>query len=300
MNVKVLGCSGAIAKDCRTTSFLIDHDVLIDAGTGVGDLSLDGMCRIDDVFLTHSHLDHIVSLPLMLDSVGALRSRPLRVHALASTLEALKTHIFNDIIWPDFSVIPSKEAPYITFHEIELGKSYIVGNKRIEVLPAVHAVPAVGFAVARILENSATSDEAPKYWVFSGDTERNPDFWRHINQLSVGMLVIETTFSNSEKALAQRSFHLCAEVLIQELHFIEQKNRYPIYITHIKPAEMDAIMLEIEQLNQAPLGLGSSTQNDMEAQSPLAATAATQLPMPAVSPRLYQLEWLVAGQEFTL
>ena len=68
MKVRVLGCSGAIAKDCRTTSFLIDGDVLVDAGTGVGELTLDEMRRVDHVFLTHAHLDHIASLPLMIDT----------------------------------------------------------------------------------------------------------------------------------------------------------------------------------------------------------------------------------------
>ena len=283
MRVKVLGCSGAIAKDCRTTSFLLDHDVLIDAGTGVGDLSLDDMMRIDDVFLTHSHLDHILSLPLMLDSVGGLRSQPLRVHALAETLSALKTHIFNDVIWPDFSVIPSPSAPYITFHEVELGCTYIVGGKSIEVLSAVHAVPAVGYAVASVPKN----DVAPIYWVFSGDTERNPDFWKRVNQIKVGMLVIETTFSNSEKALALRSMHLCAEVLLQELQLIEPKNSYPIYITHAKPAEMDAVMQEVELLNQVPR---------------LAEPSIGHIARPPSAPeeRQYQIAWLEAGQEFEI
>jgi len=80
MKVRVLGCSGAIAKDCRTTSFLIDGRILIDAGTGVGDLSLDEMQAVDDVFLTHSHLDHIAALPLMLDAVASRRAEPLRLH----------------------------------------------------------------------------------------------------------------------------------------------------------------------------------------------------------------------------
>ena len=292
MNVKVLGCSGAIAKGCRTTAFLIDHDLLIDAGTGVGELSLADMCRIDDVFLTHSHLDHIASLPLMLDSVGALRTQPLRVHALASTLNALKKHIFNDIIWPDFSVIPSKETPYITFHEIELGGSYSVGCKRIEVLPAVHAVPAVGYAVAALDHDSDAPGAVSKCWVFSGDTERNPAFWQRVNQLPVGMLVIEATFSNSAKELAQRSLHLCAEVLIQELHSIEEKNSYPIYITHSKPAEMDAIMLEIAQLNHAPSSIESLANTNMQINAkPSLSTPAQQL---------FQLKWLEAGQEFSL
>ena len=47
MHIRVLGCSGAIGKDCRTTSFLLDDNVLVDAGTGVGDLTLDELRRID-------------------------------------------------------------------------------------------------------------------------------------------------------------------------------------------------------------------------------------------------------------
>lgn len=71
MQVRVLGCSGAIARDARTTSFLLDDRILIDAGTGVGDLTLEEMLRIEHVFLTHSHLDHIAALPLMIDSMAA-------------------------------------------------------------------------------------------------------------------------------------------------------------------------------------------------------------------------------------
>jgi ribonuclease BN (tRNA processing enzyme) len=287
MRVKVLGCSGAIAKDCRTTSFLLDDDVLIDAGTGVGDLSLDEMRHIDDVFLTHSHLDHVLALPLMLDSVGALRKKPLRVHALASTLTALKTHIFNNVIWPDFSVIPSADAPSITFHEIEVGRTYVASGKSIEALSAIHAVPAVGFAVA----GARVRNEAIKHWVFSGDTGCNPEFWRRVNQLPVGMMVIETTFGNSEKALAMRSLHLCADALMQELQHIEQKNSYPIYITHAKPTEMDAVMREIELLNHAP----SCPTIDMPLQNLLTMPMQSDA-VPAS--RLHRIAWLSAGQVF--
>ena len=91
MKVRVLGCSGAIARDCRTTSFLIDDDVLVDAGTGVGDLSLAEMAAIGHVFLTHSHLDHVAALPLMIDSIASQLTRPVRIYALAGTIAALKS-----------------------------------------------------------------------------------------------------------------------------------------------------------------------------------------------------------------
>ncbi|QNK71539.1 3',5'-cyclic-nucleotide phosphodiesterase [Variovorax sp. PAMC26660] len=243
MQVRVLGCSGAIAKDCRTTSFLVDTDLLVDAGTGVGDLTLDEMAGIDDVVLTHSHLDHIAALPLMLDAVGSRRTRPLRVHALRATIEALRAHVFNNVIWPDFESIPSLEAPFVSFHDIAVGQMLQLGTcapKLVEVLPAVHTVPACGFAVRRASGGA--------HWVFSGDTERNAPFWDRVNAIEVAMLVIETAFSSREQALAERSLHLSPVVLADELAHIDPGKQYPIYITHTKPAETDEIMSQIGAL----------------------------------------------------
>ncbi len=240
MNVRILGCSGAIAKGCRTTSFLLDHDVLVDAGTGVGDLTLDELNGISHVLLTHSHLDHIAALPLMVDATAARRSAPLRVYALQATIDALKAHIFNNTIWPDFSNLPTPEAPYICFHPVTPGQTLQLAGKQVEVLPAVHTVPAVGYAVAM----------GKGYWVFTGDTAHNPALWARINQLEVALLVIETAFSDRECDLAKRSAHLVPHALASELDFIERGKNYPIYITHTKPAETELIMAEIQRFGQ--------------------------------------------------
>jgi ribonuclease BN (tRNA processing enzyme) len=263
MKVRVLGCSGAIAKDCRTTSFLIDGDVLIDAGTGVGDLTLDEMQGIDQVFLTHSHLDHVAALPLMVDAVAARRSTPLQIYALAGTITALRAHIFNDVIWPDFSRIPTPEAPFVAFHEIKTGQALQLKGKLIEVLPAVHTVPAVGYAVTA----------GTGCWVFTGDTEQNPAFWKRLNELNVAMLVIETAFSNREKDLAKLSLHLSPVVLANELDNIDPAKKYPIYITHTKPAETALIMAEIQKFDETAVN-GPNVSHD--------------------------IRWLRAGQEFDL
>jgi len=243
MKVRVLGCSGAIAKDCRTTSFLIDADVLIDAGTGVGDLTLDEMCAVNHVFLTHSHLDHVAALPLMVDAVASQRTEALKIYALAGTIAALKAHIFNNVIWPDFSMIPSAAAPFISFHEITVGQITCVAGKNIEALSAVHTVPAVGYAVSA----------GGPCWVFTGDTERNPAFWLRLEQLDVAMLVIETAFSNREKELARRSLHLSPATLANELDGIGERQQFPIFITHTKPFETELIMDEIAQLEGVSL-----------------------------------------------
>ena len=243
MKIRVLGCSGAIAQHARTTSFLLDEHILIDAGTGVGDLPLGEMVRIDHVLLTHSHLDHIAALPLMLDAVAGLRSQPLRVHALPATIAALRNHIFNGVIWPDFSVIPSPEQPMVQFHPIEVGQVLTLSGQRIEVLPAHHTVPAVGFAVA-----------TPKgYWVFTGDTERNPPFWQRLRQLPLAMLVSELTFSQRASALAQISAHLCPQVLAQELAHLQAPLQpgWRLGLTHTKPLEQALLRAEVQALGLA-------------------------------------------------
>ncbi|MCJ7799751.1 MAG: 3',5'-cyclic-nucleotide phosphodiesterase [Polaromonas sp.] len=236
MKVRVLGCSGAIAQGCRTTSFLLDHNLLVDAGTGVGDLTLDEMAGIDHVLLTHSHLDHVAALPLMVDAIAARRSTPLQGHALQATIDALKAHIFNNVIWPDFSVIPTPAAPFIQFQALALGQTLQLAGKQVEVLPAVHTVPAAGYAISA----------GRGCWVFTGDTERNPALWDRLNQLKVAMLVIETAFSNRELELARRSLHLSPSTLANELECIAPGCHYPIYITHTKPAETERIMAEIQ------------------------------------------------------
>ncbi len=244
MRVRVLGCSGAIARDCRTTAFLVDQDLLIDAGTGVGDLTRDEMLAIEDVFLTHSHLDHIACLPLMVDTIAAGRAgRPLRVHALPQTIAALRQHVFNGVIWPDFSCLPSSAAPLVSFHPLEVGAVCEVRGRSIEVLPAAHSVPAVGYALRR-------AQEPAPWWVFSGDTSGHPGFWQRVNQLEVHSLVIETAFSNRERELAQFVGHLSPAVLAEELDHLDRGRRFPIYITHTKPAETETIMREIARFDQ--------------------------------------------------
>jgi cAMP phosphodiesterase len=155
MDIRVLGCSGAIAKGNRTTSFLIDGRVLVDAGTGVGDLTLDELVQIDHVLLSHSHLDHVVGIPLMADAIMRRRLaapdfHPLIVHALPETLAALRQHVFNDVIWPDFTRLPKSEQAILALQTFRPGESLTLAGLRIEVLPARHTVPACEIGRAHV------------------------------------------------------------------------------------------------------------------------------------------------------
>jgi ribonuclease BN (tRNA processing enzyme) len=245
MKIQVLGCSGSIARDCRTTSFLLDQDVLIDAGTGVGDLALDAMARIDHILLTHSHLDHVLGVPLLADSVLRRRqargAAPIEVHALPQTLAVLREHLFNNHLWPDFTRLPSTDYPVLRFVPFEVGDTMDFGGRRVEVLAARHSVPACGFAV----HGPAGGGGA---WVFSGDTGPNPPFWTRLAQFPVAYVVIETAFSEHESALATTSGHHCPSSLAAELATAPPDAG--IYITHIKPGEIDAVMTSLRALKQ--------------------------------------------------
>jgi len=114
MRIRVLGCSGGIGAGARTTALLVDDDVLIDAGTGVGDLALEDIDSIRHVFLTHAHLDHVAGLPMLADRVFDENfDVPLTVYAREETLRAVQDHLFNGVIWPDFSRLPSAGNPML-------------------------------------------------------------------------------------------------------------------------------------------------------------------------------------------
>ena len=234
MRLKILGCSGGVGGNLRTTSMLLDDDVLIDAGTGVGDLSLAELAQIDHVFVTHSHLDHIASIPLMVDSVGAMRDKPLVVHATAETIAILREHIFNWSIWPDFSCIPNHHHPFMCYEPLTLGEAVDLGGRRITALPVNHIVPAVGFLL----------DSGKASLVFSGDTTNCDELWDVVNQITnLEYLIVETAFSNAEIDLAILSKHYCPSMLAEDL--LKLKRNPKIFITHLKPGEVELTMREI-------------------------------------------------------
>jgi ribonuclease BN (tRNA processing enzyme) len=235
MRIKILGCSGGIGGSLRTTAILVDDDILVDAGTGVGDLPIDALAKIDHIFVTHAHLDHITSIPFLVDTVCWMRDKPLTIHATAATLQVLKDHIFNWKIWPDFSQIPDAESPFMAFKEVVVGQTVNLAGRKFTPVPANHVVPAVGYLL----------DSGRGSFLFSGDTSINDALWKIANETAnLKYLVIETAFSNKEREIAIASKHLCPSMLASELAKLTQN--VEVYITHLKPGEVQLTMAEIE------------------------------------------------------
>lgn len=254
MQVHALGCSGAIAHGSYTSAFVLDERIALDAGTGLGQLPLERMLALDHIFLTHAHLDHIAALPLFLDSVMPARMQhakptPVHVYALPETLYALSKHIFNSVIWPDFTGIPSRQQPILRFVPIAVGQKIQIENLPyvIEALPAAHSVPAVGYAVQ--------ADKDSPALVYTGDTAPNPHLWAALRGRAIAALIIETAFSNEDAVVARAAMHLTPHFLLHELAALRAQSGtdldFPIYITHTKPLQAVRVMEEVAQLQAA-------------------------------------------------
>jgi ribonuclease BN (tRNA processing enzyme) len=231
MELRVLGCSGGIGVNLATTSLLVDQDILIDGGTGLSELSLQEMAQIRHIFVTHSHLDHIAGIPMLLDSVFETIRHPLVLHAREETIRTLTKHIFNWQIWPDFSVLPSREQPVLRFAVMRPGETVWVGARRVEMIAVNHSVPAAGYRV----QNGVGS------FAFSGDTTSNDGFWRALNRhADLDLLIVESAFADRDRDLSIKSRHYCPRLLADDLAKLRHRPR--LFVTHLKPGSEDIIV----------------------------------------------------------
>ncbi|MCV6590949.1 MAG: 3',5'-cyclic-nucleotide phosphodiesterase [Marinobacterium sp.] len=235
MKLEILGCSGGIGKSLKTTTFLLDETLLIDAGTGVEQLTMTQMLKVRTVIITHAHIDHIAGLPLMLATIYDQHQHPIDIYALPEVVTALQQHIFNWTIWPDYTVLPEHQ-PILRMHTINVGDQLKCQGYDITALPASHPTPTVGYLVRHDSGSFA----------FSGDNGCNDKLWPVLNHEKPDLLIIDVSFTDDVQELARLSGHLTPSQLAQELAMF---NHYcPIRITHLKPGFEDCIMQRCQQL----------------------------------------------------
>ncbi|GAB4353804.1 MAG: 3',5'-cyclic-nucleotide phosphodiesterase [Gammaproteobacteria bacterium] len=233
MRLRVLGCSGGIGAGLRTTSLLLDDDTLIDAGTGLGELGLDEMAAVRNIFITHSHLDHLAGLPLLLDSIFERIDPPINLYTQPETIAAIKAHLFNWTIWPDFTCLPTADQGVLKLIEMKPGEVLTLGNRRIEMIPVEHAVPAVGYRL----------EAEGKSIAFSGDTTTNDTLWEALNRHErLDVLIVEAAFPNRDLDVSRLAGHYTAEQLGADL--AKLRHRPVVYITHAKPGAEQEIYEE--------------------------------------------------------
>jgi ribonuclease BN (tRNA processing enzyme) len=244
MEIRVLGCYGGADSSHRLTSFLVDGTIAIDAGSITSALTLEEQLALTDIFLSHSHLDHTSSLPFLVDNIFGLRDKPLRVHAPPELLGIMRTNIFNEAVWPDFTKLPSLERPTLQYVETPVGKPFKLGHLQVTAVYVNHVVRTTGVIV---------SDNG-KSWIYSSDTADTEEIWRVVNGLPApSLLFLECSYPNRLAALADASLHLTPNGVASQLAKLNRQ--IPTRIYHPKPIYLEEIREELSTIDHPDLEL---------------------------------------------
>ena len=225
MKIKVLGAFGSEGLGQRPSAFLVNDRTLVDAGSVTGALTVDEQVEIEHALLSHSHLDHVVGLAFLTDTLASARApRAVTAMSVEPVIEALRSHAFNNVLWPDFSTIPSPETPVLRFRTLAEETEQRVGELWVTPVPVDHTVATVGFII----------HDGEVGFIYSGDTGPTARLWRSARGLrGLKALIIECAFPSRLDGLATASGHLTPALMQRELDKITPD--LPIWVFHIKP-----------------------------------------------------------------
>jgi len=235
MKVRVLGAYGGNTKRTYLTNFLINDVLAMDAGCLTSTLDLEEQYRIRNVLVSHSHMDHITSLPFLADNVFGETDETLKIWASDHVIQCLKKHIFNDVIWPDFSSIHYEGRPCISFHSLEAFHSYTIAGLQITPIPVNHLVPTFAFYV----------EDAKSGFLFTSDTTTTDRVWSEMNgKEKLKAIIVDCSFPNSLNDLALKSGHMTPELLAADLKKLNRDCRILVY--HAKPSFESQLKQELK------------------------------------------------------
>lgn len=248
MLVRIIGGYGGVSPGFKATSYLIDGKLLIDAGSVASGIQIEEQSHIDYILISHAHLDHISDLAFMADNCFGLKGRPFEIYANAPVKDAIKKHLLNDIIWPDFTALPNKDNPTLRFHDIKPEMFLVLGDYRILPIPVNHSTGALGFIIER---KNATV-------VFTQDTGPTDQIWEYAKQIkNLKAIFTEVSFPNALAKVAQDSQHHTPATMHEEIK--KMPKDVPIFLGHLKPNFQSQLFKEIEELDEERITiLGSS------------------------------------------
>ena len=243
MKVWVLGGFGGESPDCRMTNLLINGGISLDAGSLTQALTVEQQVGVRAIVLTHSHSDHISSIPFFLENVLGRRRDPIEIYASDATIYALRKHMFNDSIWPDLSRIPNHLLPVVNFHELREDSPTVIDGVTFTPISVDHTIPTFGF----LIEQNGDAI------LWSSDTGPTIKLWEVANfTQNLAAIFLETSFDNSLQRIADVSQHLTPNTLRTELEKLERD--VPVYLHHMKPPSVDRIRSEVTAMGLPNVG----------------------------------------------
>jgi HD-GYP domain-containing protein (c-di-GMP phosphodiesterase class II)/ribonuclease BN (tRNA processing enzyme) len=236
--IEILGSHGNRSEKFHTTCIRVSKHSVIDAGNIIYGLK-DEAKEIDNIFLSHSHLDHILDCGFLCDNFFTSRKKPLKIYGLKKTLDSLKKHIFNWEIWPDFSKLELKNSKksILEFIEIKPNENIKIDDVILSPIVVNHTIDCCGYIIKK----------DGKAILFSADTYTTDTIWDTINKdKSINTLIIDVSFPSNMDKLASHSKHLTPKLLQEEMKKL--KREINTYIYHIKSNYHKIIEKELEKI----------------------------------------------------
>jgi 3',5'-cyclic-nucleotide phosphodiesterase len=251
VELRVIGCHGGETPKHRTSAFLVDDILAIDAGSLTSGLEIADQLKLEAALVSHAHLDHVRDLATIADTRCQLRAKPLVVGGTPETIAALKKHFFNNVLWPDFSQIPTDGGPTLRFVEMPPEEHVRIGRYNVRAVTVSHTIDSAGFVV---------ESEGEGAIAYSGDTGPTDRFWQVLDALpDLRALLMEVSFPDREARLATVSGHHTPATLAVDLRKYKAPRDLPTMLYHIKPvfqAEVERECAALAGLNLHVLGLG--------------------------------------------
>ena len=246
MELRVVGCHVGETPKHRTSAFVLDERMALDAGSLTSGLDLKLQFRLQAVLVSHAHLDHVRDLATIADNRCQAECEPLLVAASVGTIRVLKKHFFNNLIWPDFSEIPSKANPTIQFVPLTPEKPKLIAGYNVRSVMVNHTIESAGFIV-----------ESPETAIaYSGDTGPTDRFWELLKETpNLKALLMEVSFPNREQKLATVSGHHTPRTLHKDLKKFGNPKDLPTLLYHIKPVFQGEVEQECASLKGVNLGV---------------------------------------------
>jgi 3',5'-cyclic-nucleotide phosphodiesterase len=244
LQLRVIGCHGGETPKHRTSAFLLDERVAIDAGALTSGLDLKQQCSLEAVLVSHAHLDHVRDLATIADNRAQLGCKPLTIVGTRPTIGVLKKHFFNGLLWPDFSVIPTKKHPAIEYMVLKPEVRTMVAGFGVRAIEVTHTIDTSAFIVDK---NGASV-------AYSGDTGPTDRLWEALNEeKDLRALLMEVSFPNDHQRLATVSGHHTPQTLLPDLKKYKRPKDLPTLLYHIKPTFQASVEKECAKLKGVEL-----------------------------------------------
>ena len=245
MKIRVLGAYGAEGLTERPSALLVNERTLVDAGSVTGALTVPEQLAIEHVLVSHAHLDHIVGLAFLTETLACIdATRPITLTSVAPVVEALRTGVFNNVVWPDFARIPSAGTPIVKYRALVEEAEQRVGDLWVTPVGVTHTVPTTGFIV----------HDGSRGFIYSGDTGPTTALWQAARGLTgIRAVILECAFPNRLGALAEAAKHLTPRLVERELDKLPPD--VPVWIFHIKPQFFSETAEELARIDPRRVSL---------------------------------------------